>query len=507
MRLIRATRASGIGGSRGAAAETVGRKKRHHRKEYTVTEVMDQVASPELREVELLLEGVEAARRLENASDKRLGIVRHQFDVPVRSLERLKIYSGANPRKHPKVKSRVARQIRQSLLNEDTVADAFHLAHLGITVVATDFRKIDGQDDKWLLKFRVDEDGDEPQDGIVNGLHTLAVIEDLLGAGTEISPQQYVSFTVITGIPDDDRATIVPFIAKGRNTVLQVKDESIDNLMKRFDTIKSAINPYPYAKEIGWEESADADYDVLDVLAIMTALNPILYPNESNGNGDITHPIIAADHKRACLKRFEEDTQAYNRLAHLLPDMLHLYDLIRSDARDRYNETGKGKRGGRLRVMTSRKVKDRKTGEKRTIENALYFPFLRTGKNAFGKHGTWELTYSATFAILAAFRNFVVEGEDGTYQWRGGFEAVERAWRKLGAELVITCQDTAETLPEHKMAVLLGRNRPLWNGLHKIVKEYLTRQESEQRAAELEAEIKRLRELAGQPAGTGRPRE
>jgi hypothetical protein len=65
---------------------------------------------------------------------------------------------------------------------------------------------------------------------------------------------------------------------------------------------------------------------------------------------------------------------------------------------------------------------------------------------------------------------------------------------------VITCQDTAETLPEHKMAVLLGRNRPLWNGLHKIVKEYLTRQESEERTAELQAEIERLRKLAEQPA-------
>lgn len=491
-------RASGIRADRASAAvANVGRGCGiTARKEKTMTEVMEPTATEELREVELLLEGVEAVRRMENQSDKKLGIVRHQFDVPVRELERLQVYSGANPRKHPKVKSRVARQIRQSLLNEDTVVDAFHLAHLGITVVATDFTKVDGREDAWLLKFRLD-DGDEPQDGIVNGLHTLAVIEDLLGSGMEISPNQYVMFTVITGIPAAERSTIVPFIAKGRNTVLQVKEESIDNLMKRFDTLKKAIASYPYENQIGWEESADTDYDVLDVLAIMTALNPILYSNESGGNGEVTHPIIAADHKRACLKRFEEDTQAYNRLALLLPEMLHLYDLVRSDARDRYNTIGKGKRGGRLRVMTSRK--DRKTGK--AVEEALYFPFIRTGKNSFGKHGTYELTYSATFTILAAFRNFVVECEDGTYEWRGGFAAVERAWRKLGAELVVTCQDTAETLPEHKMAVLLGRNRPLWNGLHKIVKEYLTRQEAEEKTAELQAEIDRLRKLADQAAG------
>src|SRR5439155_15187512 len=129
---------------------------------------------------------------------------------------------------------------------------------------------IDNREDAWMLKFRLDE-SDEPQDGIVNGLHTLAVIEELLDSGADISPNQYVSFTVITGIPSEERSTIVPFIAKGRNTVLQVKDESIDNLMKRFETLKKALQPFPYATEIGREESGRGDYDVVDVLAVMPA--------------------------------------------------------------------------------------------------------------------------------------------------------------------------------------------------------------------------------------------
>src|SRR5262249_41912992 len=97
----------------------------------------------------------------------------------------------------------------------------------------------------------------------------------------------------------------------------------------------------------------------------------------------------------------------------------------------------------------------------------------------------------------AAFRNFLVKDDKGTWQWKGGFDAVKEAWRKLGAELVVTCHETAVTLPEHKMAVLLGRNRPLWTVLHKTVREYLTRQEAALRTAELEAEIARLREEAG----------
>lgn len=450
-----------------------------------MVEAMEQVASEELREVEFLLEGVETPRRMQNESDKRLGIVRHQLDVPVRNLAGLALYPGANPRQHPKVRSRVARQIKESLLNRDEVQDAFHLAHLGITVIATGFEKVEGRDDVYKLRFKLDL-RDEPEDGIVNGLHTLAVIDEVLGDDVEVSPNQYVTFTVVTGIDDDDRTTIVPFIAKGRNTVLQVKEESIDNLKGRFDKLKAAIEHMPYAERIGWEESAPGDYDVLDVLAIMTALNSGLYPNDAKPGSEISHPIIAADHKRGCLRRFDQADEAYNELAHLLPDMLHLYDLIRSDARDRYNDGG-GKRGGRLRIMTSKKRKDGTSKD-----DALFFPFLRVGKG-YGKHGTWELTYPATFAILAAFRNFLVKDDAGVWQWKGGFAAVETAWRDLGAELVVTCQETAVTLPEHKMAVLLGRNRPLWTVLHKTVREYLTRRESDLRTAELEAEIARLK--------------
>jgi hypothetical protein len=458
-----------------------------------MTDVVDVSGTEELREVEFLLKGVETPKRMQNESDKKLGIVRHQFDVPVRALKGLGDFGGANPRKHPKVNSRVAKQIRESLMNRDQVQDAFHLAHLGITVIATGFEKVDRDangaavDDAYKLRFRLDE-SDEPADGIVNGLHTLAVIDEVLHDDVDISPNQYVTFTVVSGITPEDRTTIVPFIAKGRNTVLQVKEESIDNLMGRFDTLKAAIAQMPYASEIGWEESAQGDYDVLDVLAIMTALNPVLYPNDAAAGSEISHPITAADNKRGCLRRFDQNDAAYNELAHLVPDMLHLYDLIRSDARDRYN-VGGGKRGGRLRIITSRKRKDGTS-----IDDALFFPFRRV-RASYGLRGTYELIYPATFAILAAFRNFLAKDENGVWQWKGGFEAVEKAWEDLGAELVVTCQETAVTLPEHKMAVLLGRNKPLWTVLHKTLREYLTRQDADTREAALQAEIDRLRKL------------
>src|SRR4051794_18218856 len=92
-----------IGRSQQRLSKTWVAERRHCHRRQDMTQVMESSPPEELREVELLLEGVEAARRMENPSDKQLGIVRHQFDVPVNVLDRFQVYSGANPRKNPKV--------------------------------------------------------------------------------------------------------------------------------------------------------------------------------------------------------------------------------------------------------------------------------------------------------------------------------------------------------------------------------------------------------------------
>src|SRR4051812_14646815 len=186
------------------------------------------------RMVTFRFEDVETPRRMQNERDKALGIVRHLMDVPVVSIrEGLTALSGPNPRPLPSTKKKVAKQVEASLLNIDVpVEDVFHLAHLGITVVG-DATKLD--DSSYEVSFEVDDsdDAEEPSDGIVNGLHTLAVFEKVLSEAL-VSNRQYVTLTVISGIPRRDRETLVPWIARGRNTVLQVKDQSIDNLMGLF---------------------------------------------------------------------------------------------------------------------------------------------------------------------------------------------------------------------------------------------------------------------------------
>jgi hypothetical protein len=429
-----------------------------------------KVASRTNSTVAFKIEGVETARRMQNERDKALGIVRHYMDVPVHRLEEgLSRLSGPNPRPVPSTNKKVAHQIEASLLNQDVPEmDVFHLAHLGITVVG-EVEK--GKDDSFVITFAVDPDeSEEPSDGIVNGLHSLAVIEKVLKE-TQVSKHQYVTLNVISGIPKAKRETLIPWIARGRNTVLQVKDESIDNLMKMFDPFKDALGEFPYFDQIGWEESAKTPYDVLDILSILTALNPIAFPNDSASGDEIGQPLIAYEKQSACLKQFEKDPDSYRQMISILPDALHLFDLIRGFGIDQYNN---GKRsGGHLRIIEKKIGKDGKARP-----NVWSYPFFRRS-DGYGATGTYRLSNAGAFPILAAFRVFVRQNAaKSAMRWDGGFKAVTAAWEDLGEELMVSCVETSQSLGGVNNINAVGKNRPLWRALHKTVKGYAAEMEN-----------------------------
>jgi AIPR protein len=441
-----------------------------------------KVAREGKRNVTFRFEDVETPRRMQNERDKALGIVRHMMDVPVVSIrDGLTALSGPNPRPLPSTKKKVAKQVEGSLLNIDVpVDDVFHLAHLGITIVG-DVNMVD--DSTFEVTFTVDndQDDDEPSDGVVNGLHTLAVFDKVLGEAL-VSKRQYVTFTVISGIPQRDRETLIPWIARGRNTVLQVKDQSIDNLMGLFKPFKEVLADKPYASLIGWEESAKSPYDVMDVLAILTALNPIAFPNDAAGGEEITHPVISYEKQSACLKLFEDPQrrESYRAMVPLLPEALHLYDLIRSTAVDAYN--AERRQGAHLRIVEKKISPDGKA-----TPDAWKFPFIQRRNGTYGTTGKYRLSAGATFATLAAFRVFVrPNGPNSSMRWDGGFGAVLDAWDELGEEMMLSCAETSQSLGGPNNMNAVGKHRPLWRGLHKTAKGYAAEIENRRLREQLE---------------------
>jgi hypothetical protein len=297
-----------------------------------------------------------------------------------------------------------------------------------------------------------------------------------------VSNRQYVTFTVISGIPNRDRDTLIPWIARGRNTVLQVKDQSIDNLMGLFEPFKEALANKDYSHLIGWEESAKTPYDVMDVIAIMTALNPVAFPNDAGPGEEVTHPVIAYEKQSACLKLFEDPNlrSSYLAMVPLLPEALHLYDVIRSTAVEVYNTDRR--KGGHLRIIEKKLGTDGKA-----VPNAWSFPFIENNDGTYGRRGTYRLSAGATFATLAAFRVFVrPNGARSTMRWDGGFRAVLEAWESLGEEMMVSCAETSQSLGGPNNMNAVGKHRPLWRGLHKSAKGYAAEIENKRLRAQLE---------------------
>ena len=216
----------------------------------------------------------------------------------------------------------------------------------------------------------------------------------------------------------------------------------------------------PWYQQVAWKESDKGSYDVRDLIAVMEALNVIDYPNDS-GN----HPIHAYEKASKALDNYAMDFKAHpNRpnerkfaaLEHILLDALDLYDRVRRDFREVFNEHVSPS-AGRLRVIEE------------AGKGQLYqFPFSNSAPSEY------RLTKGATFPIFAAFRNCVVyDPVNNRATWAGGYPAVRKLCEEAAPELVKETYDARREvghLPDQ-----YGKSRSHWAGLHRAVEVRLLR--------------------------------
>jgi hypothetical protein len=145
----------------------------------------------------------------------------------------------------------------------------------------------------------------------------------------------------------------------------------------------------------------------------------------------------------------EAQEQIMKRLRPILRDALVLWDTIRRDFRDVYNDEVQG-RGGRLDIIE-------KSGGKRVFD----FPFA--GLEAC----EYRLTKGALYPIFAAFRNKVGVSENGEAYWIGGFPEVMNLWKQAAPELVRQTKQAIDDIG-HKPDQI-GKNRGHWNNMHQTV--------------------------------------
>lgn len=347
-----------------------------------------------------------------------------------------------NPRAQ-KIDRGIYREVGAHLLNEDGTPNTFHLKNKGITLIADKVERKSDAEQVYNVTF-----GDGH--GIVDGGHTYEIIrtnrtmiEELnVGDGEGPEIEQFVKFEIVTGLPED----LVPEIARGLNTAVQVQEMSLADLRDEFEWLKDTIDGEPYADKIAFRENEQRLYDARDVVVLLDLFNINDFPNTG---GD--YPVRAFSSKAAVLSAYLDDRrrnsgQKYEKLQPILRDILALHDIISLEARELHNKAG-GK-GGKLAFVEGRE------------RGKFAFPFI-------GKEGAYRLRRGALFPILGAFRWMIVEGPDGKAQWIGGFDSVLKLWRELGGELMKATQATSDELGRNPNAV--GKSRNHWANLHSTV--------------------------------------
>jgi len=395
---------------------------------------------------------VHEARRISHPTHQ--DIVKFWFSVPAREFP-VGITTNANARDPVGLNRRVYRDVKESLLGNSAPLGIFDMMNKGITILADQVRMIDKE--KGIYDVVIDDEL-----GIVDGAHKAKLIEECQADDT-IPEEQHVEVYIRTGLP----TKFVPEIAKGLNTGIQVKAQSIYAIDGVFDWLQAEVDGKAFASEISWRESDDGDYDVRDLIGVLELFNVIDFPNSGS-----RHPVSAYEKWSIPLEKFAQDfsehpnkkNSKYHKLRPLLLDALRLHDTIRHDFRELHNRSGG--QAGKLKIIEEASVRREK----------FEFPF--SGSEA----SKYRLTKGALYPILAAFRNCVdIDARTGQAYWIDGFKAVLDVWKEAGPELVAEMMQAIKDHGSNPDAI--GKNRGVWSNMHKTLELRMLRRELKKRRA------------------------
>jgi hypothetical protein len=348
--------------------------------------------------------------------------------------------SGISKAPNPRVQRTdkgIYKEVRKSLDNSDDLS--FHLKNKGITILA---HRIEYSTDKRTADLYLGEG-----DGIVDGGHTYQIILDAQEAGT--CPEgQYIKFEVLTGVPQE----MGPDITGGLNTAVQVDDTSLMNLRKEFDWVKETLKDTDYGDRISYKQNEEGDYDIREILGIMTLFNVNKFPYS-----DGKHPKEAYVSKAKCLDLYQDDPNSFKMLRPLLKNILHLYDYIHIRSRERYNEEMGGRAAGMKGVYATKK------------RGTYAYVFI-------GEERNYKLYDGALYPMLGAMR-FLVEQKPGenVYSWKlKSFNEIKSFFDEIAPDLVATTYKTS--LVYGRKPNPIGKDDNHWDNMYKTVAlHYLTK--------------------------------
>ncbi|MCH7736127.1 MAG: AIPR family protein [Chloroflexi bacterium] len=340
------------------------------------------------------------------------------------------IPKSPNPREQNTNKS-IYKDIRASL--DDADDPTFHLKNIGITAIAQRVEYSANKDTATVLF----EDGQ----GILNGAHTYEIIQESIADG-DCPDNQFVKMEILTGIPPE----LIPDLAGGLNTSVQVDPASIMNLEGLFEWVKEELKGTPYEDRISYKQNEEGDFHVREILALMTLFNVDLIPYP-------LQPKEAYTSKAKCLELYKANTESFMMLRPILRDILQLYDYVQLSSRTAYNKSSGGKAGAMTGVFASKGDKTRSM-----------FKFIFAGEES-----KFKLYDGALYPMLGSMR-YLVEKKpgDNVYSWKvDSFQEVKNHFDKVAPELTRITYNMSLTYGRKPNPI--GKDDNHWGNLYKEV--------------------------------------
>jgi len=331
--------------------------------------------------------------------------------------------------------SGVAKKIGETLRDDP---ELFFFKNRGITLLV-DKVKYDNKTNKVEILMT-----DKTINGLLDGGHTYSVIKEFLNGLSEEELKEvnaHVKVEILEGISDYEIAVA---IVEARNTSTQVKEQSIQELLKQYEEIKSVLAGKDFADHIAYkeyellEDGTKKDIDIKEILSYLICF-------DVEGFGDEEHPIRAYSTKTAVLNHFKNEHERLLKYIPLLPKILELRDEIYLELPKAYNSIG-GKFGALTGVI---EVSNRRM-------DTINLPFT-------GKESSYRIPSGFIYPVLAAFRS-LVECKKKPCEWK--LDPI-KLFKELKAQLSSRVCDQAKELRNPNK---LGKDKATWGRCYDLVR-------------------------------------
>jgi hypothetical protein len=377
-----------------------------------------------------------------------------------------------DPRR-PKDQGAVPKRILNSLKTND---GRFHLLNRGITISVKHY-EFDNK--KNILTLVVPQDDDKY--GIIDGGHTYDVItktvteernrlralaeNDTSGEGNNsfdgrVFDDQFVHLEVLERIENH-----LADIAEARNFSVQLKAWSLANYRDEFEWLLEALGKDYAKKTIKVSENDEQPVGILDIIQVLSAINPTLYAEEKPAQeayknaGKLLDYFIAPD-----------DKYGFKKLAPVSRGILNLYDYVRYNFGKMYNapdETGK-------RGLFGKRKEAKEAKQKRAAKSKATYYWLDPLSGP--KAGNDVVDKGLALPLISGFR-VLLEEKDGQYYW---LTDPVKFFDEYGSKLVRTIMNASDNAGNDPFIV--GRDPQVYRQLTSEVRRWYLEGQFENRA-------------------------